>query len=123
MFEENITPLPNYSYLNLSLDEKKVQKYLILEKEININKKESNTQILDKMLQIKKVYKKVTPKPPIQKWDLKYIIISGNLKVAMINGKTLKEGDVINGAKILKITPKCVKLKTKKGSKCIYLKF
>ena len=53
--------------------------------------------------------------------DLSLIVISGNKKRAIMNGKLVKEGDRINGMKIARIEEKRILLKNK-SSQWIYLR-
>jgi len=112
-----------------SVDEETVMKYIKLKKELNEYKDIApDTSILEEILNVKKEEKKLNAKTirPIKKtasWNLKYIIITKNKKVAFLNGKIVKIGDKINGALIVDIKKECILTKTKKGLKCIYLKY
>jgi hypothetical protein len=117
-----------------------INKYFILESLLKTNKLNPDLSILYSIVKAPEEYlpppSPPSPPPPkpnhqtvknikkqINKWDLKYIIISNNQKIALLNGKIVKIGDIINGAKIIDIKPDCVKIKIQKGIKCIYLKY
>ena len=132
MFEDALTPKPKPIKHISSVNEEIVIKYTELEKEINsLSQKTPDTSILEKIIQVKHISSQPPqplPKPerPHKKqininWNLKYIIITNSEKVAFLNGKIVKIGDVIYGARIIDIKPDCVAIKTDKGIKCIYL--
>ena len=46
-------------------------------------------------------------------WDLSSILVSPQRRVAIINGKTVKSGEILLGAKVLMINETSVKLKSR----------
>jgi len=133
-FEDALTPKPKPVKKPAAVKGDIVTKYSVLEKELNgFSMQKPDPSVLEKIIQIKKLpppppppppppaKPKKTLKKPIQRnWELKYIIITDSKKIAFLNGKIVKVGDFVNGARVIDIKPNCVKIKDK-GIKCIYL--
>jgi len=132
-FEDKLTPKPAIYQKHISVNEEIVEKYALLEKELNnFTLQTPDTFILKEIIRIKPppapepkpkyIERSVQIRKPVQRnWKLKYIIITESKKIAFLNGKIVKVGDVIDGAAIIDIKPDCVEIKTEKGIKCIYL--
>ncbi len=73
--------------------------------------------VLHKRTSPKKLLSKKREKPIA--WKLQAVF--GKLKVAIINGTTVRENGFINGAKVVKITEDKVLLRSKKGEKWLSL--
>ena len=48
-------------------------------------------------------------------WELNAIKIDKDRRIAIVNGRTVKEGDRINNARLVEILPTQIKLKAEKG--------
>jgi len=136
MFKENVTFKPEPLKTASSVNEEIVIKYSKLDRELNgFSTKTPDVSVLQEIIKVRKLSAPPPPPPspkpkakpksvvktPKRNWDLKYIIITDTNKIAFLNGKTVKTGDIINGAEIIDIKSECIKLKTEKGSRCIYL--
>lgn len=45
------------------------------------------------------------------RWEVRSILIAGERRVAVVNGKTVRKGDIIGDAKILEVLPHGVRIK------------
>ena len=50
---------------------------------------------------------------PSKPWELTSVLISGTRKVAVLNGRSVREGDAIGDAVVVKILPNAVRLSGK----------
>lgn len=50
---------------------------------------------------------------PSRSWELTSVLISGMRKVAVLNGRSVREGDAIGDAMVVKILPTAVRLSEK----------
>lgn len=64
---------------------------------------------------------KIAPKVSDEEPKVSLILINDGRKMAIINDKVVKEGDVINQIKVVKIENKRVLIKSKKGDKWLNL--
>lgn len=64
---------------------------------------------------------KIAPKGSDEEPKVSLILINDGRKMAIINDKVVKEGDVINQIKVVKIENKRVLIKSKKGDKWLNL--
>jgi len=115
-----LKPKPVYEIY--TLDEQIILKYSRIERMLeDFAPIPPQTALLEKIITIEPQKPKIKKRPKY--FIVKYIIITDTQKIANVNGKLVRPGDIINGAKVVDIKKECVLIRTKKGQKCIYIHY
>jgi hypothetical protein len=121
IFQDYFDFTPKTEKITYSFNEKTVLKYSTLEKKLKkLHPQKVYINTLSYFIKIKKPHKHI--KEISNKiFYIRYIIITGNTKIADINGKIVGIGDRVNNAIVINIEKNGVEIKTKKGIKWLYL--